>query len=1717
MAPNTENLPPRHQKEQQDAGDTDGADGDGSKKSRRRRNKEAKEEKSEAAATLTPDQLMQKALELRDKLKQEKKKKKKGDDEQKAVLRVEEVFSAPSVFWLVFFGFMLGAIARSGFFFEVAAGVVVCYVIHLCQFRDSSEHCAPQMMMRLAGSDGEYDLEALLPALAKVLDSDSSVSDEDDEPNDDAEIAEQRPAFVSSSWLSDSGAFYHMVPKALRPKGVMRKFKCAGADGKFIAEGNGKTLFHGNAYVGSDQRIAARGWTKVHGSSKAGWYRLSDDQQARVENVLSECSDQRFVRLDTSRGVTAFEDDHAPLLLGREYRSDANGDGHSFIRRWAWLFVGAIVAGLCDVPMPMLPVYQGPVPLNEAEHVVYARASTTTTHLLNGHYPHDPNCSGCQWFTATAGRKAHGLDRTAFLIEDERFFVGDVYDRGDFSHNNKRYTTGWIEVLTGVANVAHTRRKNVQGMKVALSRLIKKYRLDVRRVDGSLQSFVVSFDRERSLMTEACEALLADYLGRLRSVPAHSSTAIGERLMRTLKEMEGSATSYAAISPKYWDIVEATALAQRNFSKDFTPRDNEVLQNGFEFVIGEAVRCVLPPKALDLLKIRKKVRSLHATILGLDEYSRRGLWLEVSLPDGNVTVTTVDYRSVRQFNPKWYTYGWRAIGGNVFRAPEGHPHIDPPSESSSGSLSSSSSVSSSSSSSSSSSADDQHAVLEEESSEDGEFDSVWLDLPVGSPMLQALAEQFASIPVTKSNEQMYKDLDWDGAFVAEVERQFRDYSVLKFPTRREIVIKIAGVHIGQLVAIRIVKDGEPRVRIVFNAPNTKDGDGKVLDFANSPKIQRVKEEFRRLPTCHWQIRVVLVFGSIRGYEVVCFDISGAYLWTKLPEDMRTFVDCPRAIRRAIHTVLGWTEALNPNMLCEMVGGVYGHPIVGDLWADLSFKALTNNGWTCVEDSFYVFEEEPDDCGNVEMVGTCVLYVDDGAATAPEPQLNALSTLLNDLFEIKQWMSVCSETVGERMLAVYYRIRSEVVGDVIYGTIFEDTSEYNKKTLQKVKQCVDEVLAGDAEDTGVRGNSVLSNFSIRKARTPSLAEPPSAPLDVGPLAPYAKSLNGSFLYGVSTDGDLAYAVQERSRHAGVEAGNPAVHSSWDSKMILRMAGYLEGRITLQKVSFTDSRDWGLLEMLVWTDADHAGCLRTRRSTDGVVIQLVGPHGTKVTLRVRSKVQSSNSLSTAQSELGGTLRGAYDLFEVLPIIERVFAVRVVRFLCDASAAIAAVKHGYSKKMKYLRCSKHFEVNLAWLHETISKFIEKCSTSFQAADPLTKPLPFSSFGFHRRFSLMIQSPKQFRCTCLCACTTGAVGAMKTRCVKLTNHPSALCRMCRGSECRCACWGGCSYDDAKFSSGSESSGSESDAQHSQMQIIARRVRRKKKKGGCFNLYGSEGPGDRKRRADDSPLAYPAIVAPVVPAAYPAPVAPLIPGLYGHAASAADLQRTAQLEASRQVMKTRVRSRFLRSIFGVFVFVLKKEKQLHSKILTFLQDNQVRLPIENAQEAQTILQLICAKGSKGRMTFVDIEFLTDNLVKKENASHFAQGHFRVGSVPFISNGMKLVELLNFAWQRQVLKDADLSSDSDGPGSFNSSENPGMAWEVHGDPSIDDGPQSSAECASCGVRFPRAELDRCRECRAQYCHRGGCDSGFPNMCLQCHDDEEEDEACRAEAARRRRR
>ena len=122
----------------------------------------------------------------------------------------------------------------------------------------------------------------------------------------------------------------------------------------------------------------------------------------------------------------------------------------------------------------------------------------------------------------------------------------------------------------------------------------------------------------------------------------------------------------------------------------------------------------------------------------------------------------------------------------------------------------------------------------------------------------------------------------------------------------------------------------------------------------------------------------------------------------------------------------------------------------------------------------------------------------------------------------------------------------------------------------------------------------------------------------------------------------------------------------------------------------------------------------------------------------------------AETGSYMPAAKDGFALLPVLEVIFAPGgrklTLRFRSDATAAIAAVEQGFSKQAAYLKDTRQFRVNLAFLKETIAKYLEKLPSPFMTADPMTKPLPALEFHYHKNFSLMIQKKGNNRCKCLC-----------------------------------------------------------------------------------------------------------------------------------------------------------------------------------------------------------------------------------------------------------------------------------------------------------------------------------------------------------------------------------
>merc|ERR1711994_423562 len=113
------------------------------------------------------------------------------------------------------------------------------------------------------------------------------------------------------------------------------------------------------------------------------------------------------------------------------------------------------------------------------------------------------------------------------------------------------------------------------------------------------------------------------------------------------------------------------------------------------------------------------------------------------------------------------------------------------------------------------------------------------------------------------------------------------------------------------------------------------------------------------------------------------------------------------------------------------------------------------------------------------------------------------------------------------------------------------------------------------------------------------------------------------------------------------------------------------------------DW---EVKIWTDADHAGCLRTRKSTSGIA--QLGPH----LIKSWSTTQSVVALSVGEAEYYGLVRGASVGLGMASILADFGLDMRVRVNSDSSTGIGiASRTGLGKV-------RHIEVAQLWVQEKV-----------------------------------------------------------------------------------------------------------------------------------------------------------------------------------------------------------------------------------------------------------------------------------------------------------------------------------------------------------------------------------------------------------------------------------
>ena len=133
--------------------------------------------------------------------------------------------------------------------------------------------------------------------------------------------------------------------------------------------------------------------------------------------------------------------------------------------------------------------------------------------------------------------------------------------------------------------------------------------------------------------------------------------------------------------------------------------------------------------------------------------------------------------------------------------------------------------------------------------------------------------------------------------------------------------------------------------------------------------------------------------------------------------------------------------------------------------------------------------------------------------------------------------------------------------------------------------------------------------------------------------------------------------------------------------------------------------------VYVDSDHAGCLKTRKSTSGTVVML-GAHCCKAS----SGLQSTISLSSGESEYYGIVRGSAIGLSVQSLMADWGYQLSLKVHTDSSAAKGTCSRRGLGKLR------HVQTRYLWVQERVANSeleVAKVGTDDNPADMCTKAL--------------------------------------------------------------------------------------------------------------------------------------------------------------------------------------------------------------------------------------------------------------------------------------------------------------------------------------------------------------------------------------------------------------
>ncbi|KAA8493144.1 Retrovirus-related Pol polyprotein from transposon TNT 1-94 [Porphyridium purpureum] len=432
-------------------------------------------------------------------------------------------------------------------------------------------------------------------------------------------------------------------------------------------------------------------------------------------------------------------------------------------------------------------------------------------------------------------------------------------------------------------------------------------------------------------------------------------------------------------------------------------------------------------------------------------------------------------------------------------------------------------------------------------------------------------------------------------------------------------------------------------------------------------------------------RTALAIATASGLDVAFFDITAAYLISRLGGP-RTFISlppeaCPSA----------WESYDDP--VVELLGALYGMPRSGADYGMEARKRLVHAGWRATENDMNLYVKST---GQDRM--TLSLYVDDGMLIGRTEIIEKELQCLRRIFPIHEHVSFLSN--GEAQFLGHRISRSE-------GVVSIDKTRY--------------------------AEHVIKAFEAREGQVVRTCKTPASPTGKSTTAPPVSQLTdqldvvGQLLWlSITTRPDISQATRQVAERA----------ARWDATaddMLEHIIGYLRAKTQsrIQYGTLTGQGKGSGAQVVLFADADHAGCPITARSTSGWCAFLV--EGTQRWLvDWSSRKQRCAASSTTEAEVvalaDGVDRGLIPLCDAVEAITGSAPQAAV--LVDSEAAEAAVKKGYSSRLTAV--SKYHGIRLSRWHDFFQgerTALWRVASHANPADMFTKALSADVLCRHAR----------------------------------------------------------------------------------------------------------------------------------------------------------------------------------------------------------------------------------------------------------------------------------------------------------------------------------------------------------------------------------------------------